>query len=71
MTEETKDPILQTISLIKDRIAEIQESGDLRTPYDKEGLLTERYVAAVTKTCFLKELSAYLTMFYKGVYPKD
>ena len=76
MKEETKNPILQTILLVEDRIAEIQESGDLITkdyliPPNEEGFPTEKYITASTKLRFLKSLLSYLVIFHSGIYPKD
>lgn len=55
MKEETKNPILQTILLIEDRIAEILESGDY-----------ERSVIIHSKLVFLKRFLEYLRRFHDG-----
>ena len=56
--EETKIPILQTILLIEDRIAEIQESNDKTQ--------VKRSVTARGKPIFLQELLERLQRFYNG-----
>lgn len=55
MKEETKNPILQTVLLVEDRIAEILESGDYK-----------RSVIAHGKLVFLKKFLEYLRRFYDG-----
>ena len=61
-------PVIDTIILVEDRIAEILESGDLEIEIDGRGLLSDRHLNAVGKHRFLKELSFNLARFQIGDY---
>lgn len=69
--EEPENPILQTITLIEDRLDEIHSEGHLNLRLSLDGLPTVEYLDATEKYKFLRELSTNLARFHAGVYLKD
>lgn len=60
----TNNPILQTISLVEDRIGEIPESGDLELDIEPGEIPSKKWSDTLEKVKFLKQLSLDLHKFY-------
>lgn len=61
-------PVINTIILVEDRIAEILESGKLRIRRKDNGLPTVEYIEIHRKNSFLIGLSKDLELFHSGRY---